>query len=98
VPAHPRADGAIDGEVIAIDRFGNAITNLIARPGLGQVVLVGPSRLPLVRAYADVPTGALCAVTGSSGLVEIALRDGDGARAAGLERGSPVVLVPSATP
>jgi hypothetical protein len=89
---HQRADGAVDGEVIAVDRFGNAITNLIARPG--WMVEAGAARLPLVRAYSDVPSGALCAVAGSAGLVEIALRNGDGARAAGLERGSRVVLVP----
>ena len=93
-PVHRRADGAVLGEVIAVDHFGNAITNLIARPGC--LVEAGAARLPLVRTYADVPCGALCAVAGSTGLVEIALRGGDGARAAGLERGSRVVLVPGA--
>jgi hypothetical protein len=92
---HQRVDGAVDGEVIAVDRFGNAITNLIARPG--WMVEAGAARLPLVRAYADVPSGALCAVAGSTGLIEIALRNGDGARAAGLERGSRVALVPPTT-
>jgi S-adenosylmethionine hydrolase len=91
-PVHQRADGEVDGEVIAIDRFGNAITNLIARPGC--VVEAGAARLPLVRTYADVPPGALCALAGSTGLVEIALRNGHGAQAAGLSRGSRVVLVP----
>lgn len=91
-PVHQRADGAVEGEVIAIDRFGNAITNLIARPGCA--LEVGAVRLPLVQAYSDVRSGALCAVAGSTGLVEIAQREGDGARAAGLARGSRVVMLP----
>lgn len=90
--AHQRADGSIEGEVIAIDRFGNAITNLIARPA--STVVVGSHRLPLARTYSEVPSGALCAVAGSTGLIEIAVRDGHGADAAGLRRGSLVVLQP----
>ncbi len=90
--AHQLADGSIEGEVIAIDRFGNAITNLIARPA--SVVAVGGHRLRLVRTYSEVPSGSLCAVAGSTGLIEIAARDGHGADAAGLRRGSRVVLNP----
>jgi hypothetical protein len=90
--AHQRADGCVEGEVIAIDRFGNAITNLIARGG--GAVEAGGRRLPIVRTYAEVPVGALCAVAGSTGLIEISARDGHGARAAGLHRGSAVVLHP----
>jgi len=91
--AHQRTDGAVVGEVIAIDRFGNAITNLIARAA-GDVE-AGGRRLPLVHTYSEVPSGALCAVAGSTGLIEIAARDGHGADAAGLRRGSPVVLHPA---
>ena len=90
--AHLRGDGAIEGEVIAIDRFGNAITNIIARPG-SWIQLPGRD-IPISRTYADVPSGTLCAVVGSTGLVEIAVRDGSGAVAAGLQRGSAVVLFP----
>ncbi len=87
-----RADGAIAGVVITIDRFGNAVTNLMARRG--GVVEVGGRRLALQRAYGDVERGAPVALTGSSGLVEIALRDGSAALQLGLTRGSPVVLLP----
>src|SRR5687768_14507763 len=73
--AHRLADGSIAGEVIAVDRFGNAITNLVAPRG-GLVEIAGQS-IALRRTYADVPPGQITAVTGSSGLVEIALRDGD---------------------
>ncbi len=85
-----RADGALEGEVIAIDRFGNAITNLI---GLrGGVVDVGSTSVPLRRTYAEASIGEPVAVVGSTGFVEIAVRNGDAAKTIGLQRGARVVL------
>ena len=89
-----RDDGTIAGVVITIDRFGSAVTNLMARRG--GMLSVGGHRLPLSRSYSDVPAGALVALVGSSGLVEIARRDGNAATQLGLSRGSEVVLLPSA--
>jgi S-adenosylmethionine hydrolase len=86
------ADGSICGEVIAVDRFGNAITNLLARGG-GTIEVAG-HRLPLRRAYADAGADGFVALLGSNGLVEIALRDGSAARELGLTRGVPVILHP----
>lgn len=89
-----RDDGAIAGSVISIDRFGNAVTNLMARRG--GVLLVGDWRLTLARSYGDVEPHAPVALVGSSGLVEIAVRDGSASARLGLERGSAVVLLPPA--
>ena len=88
-----QADGSIAGVVISVDRFGNAVTNLVAFGG-GHVV-VGAASLPLRRVYSDVDPGAPVALTGSSGLVEIAVRDGSAAERLGLRRGSAVVLRPA---
>jgi S-adenosylmethionine hydrolase len=88
-----REDGAVHGVVIAIDRFGNAVTNLMARRG--GVVLVGDRRLPLSRTYGEAERGAPMALVGSSGLVEIALREGNAALKLGLTRGAEVVLLPA---
>lgn len=85
-----RPDGSFGGVIITIDRFGNAVTNLMARRG-GTVEVNGVS-LPLRRTYGDVDPGAPLALIGSSGLVEIAVRDGSAAAVLGLTRGSPVVL------
>jgi S-adenosylmethionine hydrolase len=82
------ADGWLRGEVIVIDRFGNAVTNLLAVHG-GEV-RVGDVEIPLRRTYADVPTGEAVALVGSSGLIEIAVRDGHAATSLGLTRGSVV--------
>jgi len=89
-----RADGAVQGEVITVDRFGNAVTNLLAMRG-GQVRVNGLT-LALRRTYADAAEGEPLALVGSSGLVEIALRDGSASEKLGLKRGSEVVLLPKA--
>lgn len=91
--ARHRSDGAIEGQVITVDRFGNAVTNLVAAHG--GVVEVGDTVLAVSRTYADVPTGSPLALPGSSGLIEVAVRDGDAARVLGLERGSLVLLRPA---
>ncbi|GAC1516014.1 MAG: SAM-dependent chlorinase/fluorinase [Gemmatimonadaceae bacterium] len=85
-------EDTIQGEVIAIDRFGNAITNLMAAAVRGRSVEVVGSIIPLRRTYSDAPPGSLTAVAGSSGLVELALRDGSAVRSLGIGRGTPVLL------
>ncbi len=87
---HRAGDGAVHGQVIHIDRFGNAVTNLLAPRG-GDVV-VAARVLPIARTYADAPAGGYVAITGSSGLVEVARRDGSAAAGLSLVRGTPVVL------
>jgi S-adenosyl-L-methionine hydrolase (adenosine-forming) len=90
---HRGADGSLEGVVVTIDRFGNAITNFLgARSG---AVKVGAHTAPVRRTYADVPTGELVAVVGSSGLLEIAVRDGNAAARLALTRGAHVRLVPA---
>jgi S-adenosyl-L-methionine hydrolase (adenosine-forming) len=88
-----RDDGVVMGVVISIDRFGNAVTNLMARRG-GTVDVAGRA-IPLRRAYADAAPGELVALVGSSGLVEIALREGNAAAMLALRRGAPVLLHPA---
>jgi S-adenosylmethionine hydrolase len=84
-----RADGAIIGEVIAVDRFGNAITNLVGvRAG---IVAAAGRPIPVRATYGDVAANAPVALTGSSGLLEIAVRNGSAAKTLGLERGAAVV-------
>jgi S-adenosylmethionine hydrolase len=86
-------DGSVIGEVIAIDRFGNAISNLIAPRG-GRIEINGRV-IQIVRVYADAGVGDLVALVGSSGFVEVAQRDGNAARAMNLARGTRIVLRPA---
>ena len=85
-----RDDGLVSGVIITIDRFGNAITNLITRRG-GTLHVAGRT-LPLHRTYSDAAPGEAMGLVGSSGLVEIAVRDGSAAAQLGLRRGDEVLL------
>ncbi|HEY1921117.1 MAG TPA: SAM-dependent chlorinase/fluorinase [Tepidisphaeraceae bacterium] len=84
------------GEIIHIDHFGNATTN-IARESLKSVlevsVKIGRKRIGrLQRTYADVASGKALAIFGSAGLLEIAVRDGSAAEKLGLRVGDKVLI------
>lgn len=83
-------DGAIAGQVLTIDRFGNAITNIVTR--VGGTVLVGEHALSVERSYSDVAPGQAVAVIGSTGFIEIALRDGNAAVRLEISRGDAVLF------
>jgi S-adenosylmethionine hydrolase len=87
-----RPDGSIEGEIIVVDRFGNAVTNLIGRRG-GSLE-VGELRVSLHRTYAEGASGEAIGVVGSTGFIEIAVRDGNAATSLGLSRGARVILHP----
>ena len=95
----PRNEGVrLRGEVVHVDRFGNAITNLgrsdieaIADGRAASVEACG-RRLSLARTYGDVAEGEALALIGSADLLELAVRNGNAAEALGLERGSKVAV------
>lgn len=87
-PTPIRIGGRQTGEVIAIDRFGNAITNLDSAEG--EFVEVQGQLYPAVRTFADVAVGQPCALVGSAGLLEIAVRDGNAATELGIVVGTVV--------
>lgn len=85
-----RNDGGIDGEIIIIDRFGNAVTNIV---GLrGGTINVGGASISVRHTYSEVSNGDPVAVVGSTGFIEIAVRNGSAAELLGLTRGQRVVL------
>jgi S-adenosyl-L-methionine hydrolase (adenosine-forming) len=81
--------GHIAGEIILIDRFGNAVTNLVGRRDM--IVEVGGRELPMHRTYADAAPGEALALVGSAGLIEIAVRDGNAAVELQLSRGDQIL-------
>gem|GEM_PF-36225 len=88
-----------EGRVAVVDHFGNLITDLdasLAAPG-GAALIAG-RRLPLRGTYGEAAPGEALALVGSFGTVEIAVRDGDAARALGVGVGAPVTLVPCPAP
>ncbi|MCI0432617.1 MAG: SAM-dependent chlorinase/fluorinase [Gemmatimonadetes bacterium] len=94
--AEPRRTArGIEGEVIHVDRFGNLVTNVSGSDVVaGAEVRINGRRVgPLRRTYADVACGETVALTGSSGLLEISVRDGSAARAIDAGTGASVEVV-----
>lgn len=94
LPRPVRTAEELRGEVMVIDRFGNAVTNL---PGEwlapGARVEVGELVLEVRRTYADVEPGEPVALVNSDGLVEIAVRGGAAAERLGMRRGEAVRVI-----
>ena len=66
------------GEVLAVDRFGNAITNLTPRDlGRRRRLRAMERGFPLRTHYAQARPGQALALVGSTGFVELSIRDGD---------------------
>ena len=96
-PEIEKGDMNIRGEVIYIDHFGNAISNLPASafpPAILEKGLLattyGGHTLPLHHCYDDVPCGQPLTILGSSGLLELCLNGGNFAGQTGIGVGSTI--------
>lgn len=91
---------ALRGEILHTDRFGNLITNFLpadlkgraGRPG-GFKVTVREHAARNARYYSEGRPGELLAIAGSTGFLEIALRDGSAAERTGARTGDAVRAV-----
>lgn len=95
--AQPTAGDGQRGVIIHSDRFGNLLTNLTApRRARGRSWCVHHHRrtYPLVDTYAAVARNAILALVGSSGWIELAVRDGSARRRLRAHPGDPVALRP----
>jgi S-adenosylmethionine hydrolase len=89
--------GIIRGRIVHIDRFGNCISN-IEKEKVGSIhqqgwlhCRTGPHRLKgLARTYADEQSGCPLVLFGSSGRLEIAVRDGNAATQMGIGIGDEI--------
>lgn len=88
--------GALLGQVIYVDRFGNLITNIHESyvrklKHKGAIVGVKGKKAPVVfHSYSSVRQGALSALVGSTGFLEIAKNQGSAARSLNAGRGTRV--------
>ncbi len=97
----PVVDGDhASGQVLRVDRFGNLVTNLDRRTverirdrGAMKVHVGGFEVTHLVATYAEADTGELCALFGSTDMLEIALNAGHAADLLGVGRGASVEVV-----
>jgi S-adenosylmethionine hydrolase len=97
-PEPTAGPGAIEGEVLAADPFGNLLTSIRACH-LGPAGPAGVRRATVdgrsarwVKTFGEGATGELLAMLGSGGRVEIAVREGSAAAALGGFRGKRVRL------
>ncbi len=93
--AEVRAGEAV-GETLAADPFGNLLTTIRAADLAGAPVLgadAGGRSARWVRTYGEGEGGELLAMIGSSGRIEIAVREASAAALLGRTRGIPVRLV-----
>lgn len=84
------------GEVVSIDHFGNVVTSieasLLVQHAVWSVSAGTARALPVVATYGEVDPGAALAYAGSSGMIEIAVRNGNAARELLIGAGSPVCI------
>lgn len=88
----PQASGTWRGEILHIDHFGNLVTSFrITHPQSRIQILAGTHRISkLSHTFADVRPGELVAYVGSSGYLEIAMREGSAAHELDLNVGDPI--------
>jgi S-adenosylmethionine hydrolase len=88
----------LEGEIIYIDRFGNALTNIRSSD---LKALNAPDNvcnldnrfdIPIKSQYQEVDHLERLCYAGSAGFMEIAVRDGNGAEILGIETGQKVVI------
>jgi S-adenosylmethionine hydrolase len=90
-------DGNLVGQIIHIDRFGNLIANIRSSslPGKNAVIEVGGQRIQGISDYYAQKEGVM-AVVGSSGYLEISLRDGSARDFLGIAEGDEIRVIPAA--
>ena len=87
----------LTGQIVKIDNFGNAITNIsklaLAGDAAGYEITVDSTRLTRInQTYAESEAGKPLAIIGSFGMLEIAVNGGSAERRLGLKRGKTVVI------
>ncbi|WP_136689844.1 SAM hydrolase/SAM-dependent halogenase family protein [Halorhabdus amylolytica] len=88
-------EGGVDGEVLVVDDFGNAITNVpgeILADHFGEAVTVNGVWAPAQRTYAGVDTDNRLVTVGSHGNVELAVNQDRGDERFSVSTGSRVRL------
>jgi hypothetical protein len=88
--------GDISGEVIYIDHFGNAITNIkadaLAMFGNRYAVEVNDKVVHQVRYYAQDYENSLCCLVNSSGYLELFVNKGSAAEKYSIKKGDKVIV------
>jgi S-adenosylmethionine hydrolase len=94
-PAPTRLSDGIAGEIIFVDHFGNLISNisgtaLSAGPASARVSIGSGVPTRRVRSYAEASAGELVSLISSSGLLEVAVAQGNAAQQLAVGVGTPI--------
>jgi len=96
-PTTPRKDGGLAGVIVAVDRFGNLISNIESTAVVAltmPTVHIGGLALPLKRTYGDAKAGEFLGVINSFDVLEVAQSRGNAAAGLNLAVGAPISVVP----
>jgi len=93
----PEMEGdTLRGQVVHVDRFGNLMTNLrtehLPFPPEEAEVRIGGIAMRIYPSYSFAPCGTPLALFGSSGRLEVAVRDGSAREVLGVGEGEKVVV------
>jgi len=85
------AGGVLRGQILYIDHFGNAVSNIESpAKSVSKVRVPDKVQCDIKRFYQEVPGGQPLAITGSAGYLEIAVNGGNAAQTFGLKLGDAV--------
>jgi S-adenosyl-L-methionine hydrolase (adenosine-forming) len=97
MPRYRRDADGLEGIVIGCDRFGNLLTSVtldgieqLGAPDSLVVELAGRNLGPVLNSYAEAADGAPSPIVGSSGRIEIFVRNGSAQAVLGDAMGAPV--------
>jgi S-adenosylmethionine hydrolase len=96
-PTTARADGGVDGVIVAADRFGNLISNIEAPAVMAlntPTVAIAGLKLPLKRTYGESMAGEYLGLINSFGVLEVARSRGNAAKGLDLGVGAAISAVP----
>jgi S-adenosyl-L-methionine hydrolase (adenosine-forming) len=89
-------ENLIQGVILSVDQFGNLITNLKPTDILpaSKIVLSGQREIPnFCNTYNEGAPGEAFMLTGSTGYIELAVKNGSAASLLSLKAGAPIALI-----
>jgi S-adenosylmethionine hydrolase len=92
-----RADGGTEGVIVAIDRFGNLISNIEAASVMAldhPTIYISGLSLPLKRTYGEAAAGDYLGLINSFEVLEVARARASAAQGLSLTLGTPISAVP----
>ena len=93
IPSPKRVrDNLVQGAILAVDQFGNLTTNLVAAelPRWSKILAGQKEITTLHRTFGEGNPGELFVIPGSTGYLEIVVRDGSAASLLGIKSGAPI--------